>query len=43
MVSILCIISNSLTVFQIAAHMETLARQKEDERWRTGLQESLLL
>ena len=43
MVSIMSIMEyiSLLTIFQIAAHMETLAWQKEDEKWRTGLQESL--
>ncbi|KAF8351816.1 kinase-like domain-containing protein [Amanita rubescens] len=34
-------LSDCLTTFMLAAHMETLARQKEDEMWHRGLQESL--
>lgn len=33
--------SIAITICQVAGHMEMLARQKEDEMWSRGLQESL--
>lgn len=31
----------TIAICQVAAHMEMLARQKEDDKWSRGLQDSL--